>query len=139
MVAKTGHGSEFLVRDYLVALALLALLLAVRSRGLPAWLLSPGLVAGGRRLAGFSYSLYLTHAPVIYLLRTALDRQFGVAIPTRAVTFEALAIMLAEGLIALAVAWLFYLAFERHTNALRTAIRVRLRRQPRLARATPGV
>jgi peptidoglycan/LPS O-acetylase OafA/YrhL len=138
MVAKTGHGSEFLVRDYLVALALLALLLAVQSRGLPRWFLSPGLVAGGRRLAGFSYSLYLTHAPVIYLLRTALHRQFGVALPIQAVTLPALAIMLLEGLIALSVAWLFHLAFERHTNALRAAIRAWLGRDSRLVRATSG-
>jgi peptidoglycan/LPS O-acetylase OafA/YrhL len=138
MVAKTGHGSEFLVRDYFVALALLALLLAVQSRGLPRWFLTSGLVASGRRLAGFSYSLYLTHAPVIYLLRTTLDREYGVALPIRAVTFPALAIMLIEGLIALGIAWLFQLAFERHTNALRAAIRARLGRRFRVVRATSG-
>jgi peptidoglycan/LPS O-acetylase OafA/YrhL len=138
VVAKSGHGSNPLVRDYIVALALLALLLSVRSRGLPAWWLMPGLVRSGRRLAGFSYSLYLTHAPVIYLLRTVLERQFGLALPTHAVTLPALAIMLVEGLIALAVAWLFYLAFERHTNALRTAIRARLERRPRLVVAPGG-
>ncbi|HEX3209075.1 MAG TPA: acyltransferase [Geminicoccaceae bacterium] len=138
IVAKTGHGSEFLIRDYLVALALLGLLLAVQSRGLPRWFVSPGLVASGRRLAGFSYSLYLTHAPVIYLLRTALHRGYGVALPIRAVTLPALAIMLLEGLIALALAWLFHLAFERHTNALRAAIRARLGRRSGLVRATSG-
>jgi len=41
--------------------------------------------------------------------------------------------------IALAVAWLFYLAFERHTGALRAAIRSRLRRSSHLKRATRGV
>ena len=129
---------QFLVRDYLVALALLALLLAVQSRGLPRWFLTPGVVASGRRLAGFSYSLYLTHAPVIYLLRTVLHRQFGVALPIRAVTLQALAIMLLEGLLALALAWLFHLAFERHTNALRAAIRARLGRRFRVVRAISG-
>ncbi len=138
LVAKTGEGSYFLLKDYLVALALLALLLALKSRGLPAWSLTPGLVRSGRRLAGFSYSLYLTHAPVIYLLCTLLDRYFGVALPIRAVNAQSLAIMLFEGLVALGVAWLFYLAFERHTGALRAAIRARLRHRPRLARATPG-
>jgi peptidoglycan/LPS O-acetylase OafA/YrhL len=138
LVAKTGHGSCLLVRDYVVAVALLALLLAVQSHGLPAWWLDPRLVRGGRRLAGFSYSLYLTHAPVIYLLRTVVVRQFGLALPTRSVTLPALAIMLCEGLIALGVAWLFYLAFERHTNALRAAMRTRLRRQSQLVRATSG-
>ena len=128
LLAKTGHGSYFLIKDYLVTLALLALLLAVRSRGLPAWWLAPGLVQGGRRLAGFSYSLYLTHAPVIYLLQTMLDRELGVTLPTRAVTPTALAIMLLEGLIALAVAWLFYLS-------LRAPHGRPARRHPRTARA----
>ena len=139
LVAKTGHGANMLLRDYVVGLALLALLLAVRSRGLPAWWLAPGLVRTGRRLAGFSYSLYLTHSPVIYLLRTMFDREFGVALPTRAVTLPALAIMLIEGLIALAVAWLFYLAFERHTGALRAAIRIGsdARRLPGSGRRAP--
>ena len=100
--------------------------------------LRPGLVRIGKRLAGFSYSLYLTHAPVIYLLRTVLERKFALALPIRAVNAQALTIMLFEGLVAVAVAWLFYLAFERHTGALRAAIRVRLGRQPQLARATPG-
>jgi len=138
LLAKTGHDSYLLIKDYLVALALLALLLAVKSRGLPAWWLRPGPVRSGRRLAGFSYSLYLSHAPVVYLLPTVLAREFGIALPIRAVNAPALAIMLLEGLIALAVAWLFYLAFERHTGALRAAIRARLGRHPRLARAASG-
>ncbi len=75
---------------------------------------------------------------MIYLLRTVLEREFAVALPIRAVNAQALAIMLFEGLVAIAVAWLFYLAFERHTGALRAAIRARLGRQPRLARATPS-
>jgi peptidoglycan/LPS O-acetylase OafA/YrhL len=104
LVAKTGQGSYFLLKDYLVALALLALLLAVKYRGLPAWSQTPGLVRSGRRLAGFSYSLYLTHAPAIYLLWTLLDRDFGVALPTRQVGAQSLAIMLLEGLVALGVA-----------------------------------
>jgi peptidoglycan/LPS O-acetylase OafA/YrhL len=138
LVAKTGHGSNFLIRDYFVAFALLALQLAVGSRGLPAWWLHQRFVRGGRCLAGFSYSLYLTHAPVIYLLRTVLEQRFEVALPIRAVSATALAIMLFEGLAALAVAWIFYLAFERHTGALRAAIRARIGRRAELARAASG-
>jgi peptidoglycan/LPS O-acetylase OafA/YrhL len=137
VLSKGTDGGSGLIKDYLIGLALLALLLAVKGGRLSAWWLRPGLVRSGQRLAGFSYSLYLTHAPVIYLLRTVLVRQFAVALPIRAVTAQALAIMLFEGLVAVAVAWLFYLAFERHTSALRAALRARLGRQPRLARATP--
>jgi peptidoglycan/LPS O-acetylase OafA/YrhL len=137
-LSKGTDGGPGPIKDYLIALALLALLFAVKGGRLSAWWLRPGLVRSGQRLAGFSYSLYLTHAPVIYLLRTVLVREFAVALPTRAVIAQALAIMLFEGLVAIAVAWLFYLAFERHTDALRAAIRVWLGRQPRLARATPN-
>ena len=136
-LSKGTDGGPGPIKDYLIALALLALLLAVKGARLSAFWLSPGLVRSGQRLAGFSYSLYLTHAPVIYLLRTVLERKFGLPLPIRAISAQALAIMLFEGLIAIAVAWLFHLAFERHTGALRAAIRTRLGREPRLARATP--
>ncbi len=138
LIARGVPAWPLLVKDYLVALALLALLLGIEARRLPAWWRTPGLVRSGRSLAGFSYSLYLTHAPVIYLFRTVLEREFALTLPIRAVNAQALAIMLLEGLTALAVAWLFYLGFERHTRALRAAIRARLGRQPRLARATSG-
>jgi peptidoglycan/LPS O-acetylase OafA/YrhL len=106
--------------------------------GLPAWWRAPALVGLGRRLAGFSYSLYLTHSPVIYLIRTVLEEVHGTALPTRAVSAPALALMLLECLVALAVAWLFHLAFERHTAALRAALRARLgQRRTALARAGP--
>lgn len=139
LIARGAEALPLLINDYLIGLALLALLLAVKGGRLKAWWLTPGLVRSGQRLAGFSYSLYLTHAPVIYLLTTLLERRFGVALPIRQVSAAALGLMLLEGTIALAVAWLFYLAFERHTGALRALIRARLGREPRLARATPGV
>ncbi len=138
LVARAATGWPFLLKDYLVGLALLALLLALRDGRLPAWWRARGLAGLGRRLAGFSYSLYLTHAPVIYLTRTVLEEAYGMALPIRAVSVPALAIMLVECLAALAVAWLFYLAFERHTGALRAALRARLgRRRAALVREAP--
>ncbi|MDF2781244.1 MAG: putative Acyltransferase family protein, partial [Geminicoccaceae bacterium] len=138
LVARAATGWPFLLKDYLVGLALLALLLALRDGRLPAWWRARGLVGLGHRLAGFSYSLYLTHAPVIYLTRTVLEEVYGMALPIRAVSVPALAIMLGECLAALAVGWLFYLAFERHTGALRAALRARLgRRRAALVREAP--
>ena len=138
LVARASTDWHFLLKDYLVGLALLTLLLAVKGGRLPASWQAPGLVGLSRRFAGFSYSLYLTHAPVIYLLRTLLEKVYGVGLPIRAVAPPALAIMLLESLVALAVAWLFYLAFERHTAALRAIIRSRLgRNRAALARAAP--
>jgi peptidoglycan/LPS O-acetylase OafA/YrhL len=137
LVARASTEWHFLLKDYLIGLALLALLLALESGRLPAWWQAPGMVGLGRRLAGLSYSLYLTHAPVIYLLRTVLAKVYGVGLPIRAVTPPALAIMLLDCLVALAVAWLFYLAFERHTATLRAIIRARLSRD-RGALAAPA-
>ena len=54
LAAKAVGDSYFLIVDYLVGLALLALLLAVGDRGVPAWWLTPAPVRIGRRLAGFS-------------------------------------------------------------------------------------
>jgi hypothetical protein len=71
---------------------------------------------------------------VIYLLRTLLEKVYGIGLPIRAVAPPSLAIMLLESLVALAVAWLFYLAFERHTAALRHHSRTAWP-QPRRARA----
>ena len=127
--SRAVTGWHFLVKDGLVALALVILLLAVRDGRLPAWCSAPALVAAGRQLAGFSFSLYLTHAPVIFLIRTIVEEVAGIAMPIRAVGVPALALMSLECAAALALAWFFYLAFERHTAALRATIRAWLRRR----------
>jgi peptidoglycan/LPS O-acetylase OafA/YrhL len=127
VVARAAGDWHFLIKDYLVALGLLLLLLAIRDATPPACLLAPGLSRLGSRLAGFSYSLYLVHAPVIFLIRTLLEEKFDVAFPIRQVGMAALAIMLLEALAALLVAQLFYLACERHTAALRGYLRARLK------------
>jgi peptidoglycan/LPS O-acetylase OafA/YrhL len=138
LVARAATGWHFLIKDYLVALALLLLLLALKDARLPAWLLAPSLARLGGRLAGFSYSLYLVHAPVIFLIRTLLEEKFDVAFPIRQVNVAALAIMLLEALAALLVAQLFYLAFERHTGALRGYLRTRLGGRGARPARTPG-
>jgi peptidoglycan/LPS O-acetylase OafA/YrhL len=138
LVARAAGNWHFLIKDYLVGLGLLLLLLASRDATPSAWLLTPGLSHLGSRLAGFSYSLYLVHAPVIFFIRTLLEEKFDVGFPIRQVGVAALAIMLLEVLAALLVAQLFYLAFERHTGALRCYLRTRLKGRGARPARTPG-
>jgi peptidoglycan/LPS O-acetylase OafA/YrhL len=70
---RTHHLSSDLVTDYIVgscfALWLYTLLLGSREDA------SAGYVYGAKKLAGFSYTLYLTHFPALLLLRGLLDPQ----------------------------------------------------------------
>jgi peptidoglycan/LPS O-acetylase OafA/YrhL len=70
---RTHRLSSDLVTDYIVgfcfALWLYTLLLGSREDA------SPTYVHGAKKLAGFSYTLYLTHFPALLLLRGLLDPQ----------------------------------------------------------------
>lgn len=70
---RTHRLSSNLASDYIIAftfaLWLYALLLGSRDDA------SPGYVYGARKLAGFSYTLYLLHLPALILLRGILDPQ----------------------------------------------------------------
>jgi peptidoglycan/LPS O-acetylase OafA/YrhL len=71
--SRTHRLSSDLATDYIVAfcfaLWLYALLLGSREDASPAY------VYGAKKLAGFSYTLYLTHFPALLLLRGLLDPQ----------------------------------------------------------------
>lgn len=69
--------------------------------------------AFGTRLAAFSYTLYLTHNPLLHLFRW-----MGL---TRATRFDLGSISLFIGVIAacMAVSYAFYLVFERNTRPVR--------------------
>lgn len=71
------------------------------------------LEAAGTRLAEFSYTLYLTHYPIVMGL-SALG--FGQAPELGAGT---LMTMGAKIMLCLLVAWILYLLFERHTHRVR--------------------
>jgi peptidoglycan/LPS O-acetylase OafA/YrhL len=70
---RTHPISSDVVTDYIVALCfslwLFTLLLGSRQDASPAY------TSGAKRLAGFSYTLYLTHFPLLLLLRGLLDPQ----------------------------------------------------------------
>ncbi len=75
--------------------------------------------AAGTRLAAFSYSLYLTHAPVMVSIEEA-----GFA-HAPSLTLASVGMFFAVCVVCLGVAWLFYVAFERHTGAIRRWLKAR--------------
>lgn len=70
------------------------------------------------RLAGFSYSLYLTHYPVAVLLLAMLQSWWGVGL-AMAPGWPALLVVLAVSALALAAGYAVSLVSERHTPRIR--------------------
>lgn len=68
----------------------------------------------GTRLAAFSYSLYLTHWPLLYLWSHFEGNQ-----KHERVDLGSIAIYGVKVVVCIAFSWLFYLAFEKHTPQVR--------------------
>jgi len=80
----------------------------------PQWLVSLAKWA-----ANISFSLYLTHVIFLNLLRTYLEYGLGISMPFRG--FTPLSVSVYVGLVGFVVAFghLFYLVFEKRTDAIR--------------------
>lgn len=140
------NGPEWTVGHYFwVDLAFgpsMGFLLAAISVGRPAPLVRFLDTAPLRRLGSFSYSLYLTHAPVVVVLHALVVR------PAAGHGVDAFLMLMALAVPAsLLLAWLFAsvfeLPFQRHRDprALWTAIRARMRpgeTRPAVAEASAG-
>jgi peptidoglycan/LPS O-acetylase OafA/YrhL len=126
------------LQDLVISLPLLALLCSLRA-SLTLHSFPIRVVA---RLAHvqseFSFTLYVTHIPVIRLLRHMGLHTWGRnrLSPDAPLDYAIYAGMLA---LLLATAWLWYLLFESHTFRVRRAIRNALMRQPqRTSMASPS-
>jgi peptidoglycan/LPS O-acetylase OafA/YrhL len=80
-------------------------------------------------LSEFSFTLYVTHIPVIKLLRYAGQQTFGRdrLAPHAPLEYAVYAAML---LTLLAAAWLSYRLFESHTFRVRRAVKNALQSRP---------
>jgi peptidoglycan/LPS O-acetylase OafA/YrhL len=86
-------------------------------------------------LAGFSYSLYLIHYPLVVLAAGLVDSVWDINHATSGMgsTFIATCIVVA---LIVATSWAFAQATERHTNKFRSWLTGRLGRSPRRARTS---
>jgi len=82
----------------------------LRNLGMPR-----GLAHVGYGLAAFSYSLYLSHYPVLWFMGTFLPQASDVS-------WRSMAEMAFRGAVCLSVALLFYWLFERRTSQLREVL-----------------
>ncbi len=120
-----GEIMRFAIQ-YGICLAMGLLLLGLRARP-PRWTVP---IAGlNKALADFSYSLYLTHFPIMMLFVAVLGTVSGN--PGYAVGFAptdpvALATYAGELVLAYGAAWLFAQATERQTGHVRRALKARL-------------
>lgn len=74
----------------------------------------------GTKLAAFSYTLYLTHVPVLRLLQ-------GLGFPkSRMISAESCLLYVAELAIGLIVAYAIYWVFERNTSRVKSYIKARI-------------
>jgi peptidoglycan/LPS O-acetylase OafA/YrhL len=85
----------------------------------------PWLSAIDRRLAGFSYSLYLSHFPLMVALAAAGQAQLGLGFRVQPGP-QSLMWFLVVTACCYAWAWCFHLLFERRTDALRHALAKRI-------------
>lgn len=70
----------------------------------------------GTPLAAFSYTLYLTHYPLLLVMRTWHE-------PFDSLSTGTLLLYCVKLVICLMVAWIFYLMFERHTTDVRNWVK----------------
>jgi peptidoglycan/LPS O-acetylase OafA/YrhL len=113
---------ESFLQDLMISLPLLALLSSLQAP-LTMQSLPMRIVARGTHLMSeFSFTLYVTHIPVIRLLRYIGLHTYGRnrLSPEAPLDYAVYAGML---VLLLAAAWLSYLLFESHTSRVRRAIR----------------
>ena len=72
----------------------------------------------GARLAAFSYTLYLSHFPLLLVMRSWHT-------PYATVSAESILTYFAKIAVCLAAAWVLYLPFERNTARFRRLLRAR--------------
>lgn len=89
---------------------------------------APRLAALGTRLAGFSYTLYLVHFPLLLVMRSHHE-------PFASINSVSILVYAAKIATCMVAAWLFYLPFERNTSRVRAWFKSK---SPAPAKAVPS-
>lgn len=117
LLASRIDGAPYFLADIMVALTVVLFFASLGGDTdwrAPSWFESFGAWA-----AGWSFSLYAFHAPVIMVVRTMAERAFGIELGRY--TPASFAMVGLTVLLALAVGYGAYLLTERHTGGVRGA------------------
>ncbi len=136
----TGMNDDLAVAsfgpDLVISVLFLLILCSLRNVAPPTGSLSRRVAAGGRYLAEFSFTVYVLHVPLIYLLKHYSMASFGIAqLSPHSPAHLAVYTAMLAGLVA--AAWLFYLMFESHTGQVRKWAKRKLLR-PATAATAPA-
>lgn len=126
VVMRAHHMDQFIPRtasDLVVAAALMFVLAALRVEPAPDHRIS----RFHERLAGFSYSLYAIHTPIIMFICVTAETYFGFGWQERPTSFSGIMLGLNCVLASIVIAYLFSRLTEAHTGRLKDWI---LKRQP---------
>ena len=113
---------ESYLQDLLYGLLFLVLLCSLQTQVAPGDALMLRLGRIGNFFAEFSFSLYVIHVPLIFLLRHVNQRQFGIAQLDPA-SLSDFGVYLSLVVVIVLLAWLFHLPFEAQTYRLRRRLK----------------
>ncbi|MGZ8320531.1 MAG: acyltransferase family protein [Telluria sp.] len=122
----TGDNGDFtastLIQDLACSLVFAVFLSSLQFRPAPGSRMVQPLARIGKRFADFSFSLYVMHVPLIFLLQHVAASRFGLRqlTPDLPLHYAVYGAMLA---FLLAVCWLGWLLFEAHTWRVRRILK----------------
>ncbi|CUW39911.1 putative Acyltransferase family protein [Magnetospirillum sp. XM-1] len=124
LAVSRSHALDgvFWLRDALIALGLTGFLAAASSASV-----AVGLAGLGRRLAGFSFTLYLTHWPLLLLIIGWIRRSGHVSYPLNPERWESYVLWLGTVMFCLAFAALLARITEARTGKVRVLLEGRFR------------
>ena len=113
---------ESYLQDLVYGLMFLVLLCSLQTRVAPDDALTIRLGRVGNFFAEFSFSLYVIHVPLIFLLRHLNEQQFGIAQLDPA-SLSDFGVYLSLVVLIVLLSWLFHLPFEAQTYRLRRRLK----------------
>lgn len=116
----------FWLRDGLIAIGMVVFLWSLSDLDARRPVKPNAFFVGSRRmgayLANMSYSLYLIHMPILWLMREVAATAYGTSFPLHPGTSGAWGFLIGSIVVSLAVSWMFYYLVERNTARIRAFI-----------------